>query len=376
MEARPLKISFILSSLWLSGGILDILENANSLVDRGHQVTFVIPGQTYDPDVGNGLRQAIEVRQTRTAGAGPKRTVSLLDMGRLTWELAQLTPPSDLIISTQTPTTAAGFLAGRLFKRGRLVWYYQDYLEMFINRPLETWLLKNAMRWHEKALVLSQSSKDELHRYSSKPVIVVGNGLSNSEYFKPLPSIERPSNPDRYNILFLGDMRPRKGLYDFLAAMEIVHRQIPKVHLWIISKEDCNIHSELSFEYIYRPPRSDLARLYATCDVFVSASWWESFGIPPLEAMACGAPVVMTDSRGGRDYAHPGENCLMVPPQNPQALANAIIQVLTDPILSERMRANGPTTAAEFTWDKINARFESALLDLFSAPKPIPANAG
>lgn len=357
-----MRISFVLSSLWLSGGVRVIVEYANRLTMRGHQVTLVIPGGTQDPDMLNELVPYVNVRPSRVV-RGPR--LNIMQMMRLTWSLARTVPPSDIIISTHTPTTVAGLIAARLLTRGRLVWLYQDYREMFIGRPCEDWLMRHALRWHELALVPSEYSRQELNTYSPGIVVILGNGLSHPEIFRPLPVEEHNKiHNDRRTILFLGDMRPRKGLFDFLQAAALVHERLGDIMLLIVSKEDCQIESDVSFEYIYRPTRAELARLYATCDLFVSASWWESFGLPPLEALACGAPVVLTDSRGAREYARPGVNCLMVPARDPLALAEAIYQMLTDPVLAQRLAANGPPMAAKFTWDRAVDRFEAAIADL------------
>jgi glycosyltransferase involved in cell wall biosynthesis len=245
------------------------------------------------------------------------------------------------------------------------VWLYQDYREMFVGRPYEDWLMRHALRWHELALVPGEYSRQELHMYSpGGEVVVMGEGLSHADVFQPLPVENRRRASDRRVILFLGDMRPRKGLSDFLRSADLVQKRVRNIELLIVSKEDCQIRSDIPFEYIYRPSRAKLAQMYATCDLFVSASWWESFGIPPLEAMACGAPVVLTDSRGPREYARPGENCLMVPPRDPKALAEGMTRVLIDPVLAERLRRNGPPTAARFTWDNAVDRLEKSLESL------------
>ena len=359
-----MRISFILSSLWLSGGVRVIAEYANRLSERGHLLTLVIPGGTFDADIAKELSPSVTVRRSKICRPPVGQPVSPIHMLRLTWSLARSVPQSDLVIATHTPTTAASLIASRLLRLGEPVWFYQDYLEMFTGRPFETWLVRNAQRWHRRTLVVSNASKLELQGFSSGEPVVVGEGLSHAEHFYPLPAQERMRNSGQRNILFLGDMRPRKGLSDFLSAAALVYKQMPKIHLWIVSKEDCQIQTGLPFEYIYRPARQELARLYASCDLFVSASWWESFGLPPLEAMACGAPVVMTDSRGVREYALPGENCLIVPPRNPQSLAKAMLEVLTDDALETRLRQNGPPTSAMFTWERAVDRFEQALFNL------------
>lgn len=359
-----MRISFILSTLWLSGGVRDIVEYANGLAGRGHQVSLVAPSGTLDSGIVPEISPQVRLLPTPVALPAEPKKASMLKLAQVSWSLAQTTPPSDVVISTHTPTTIAGWLATRVLRRGRPVWFYQDYVEMFEGRPVETWLARNAMRWHERALVLSTSSKEELNSYFPCDVRVVWVGLSHMEYFKPLPAAERPATKGRQNVLFLGDMRPRKGWYDFLEAAALVNQSLPNVHFWIVSKEECQVDSRVSHEYIYRPSRKELARLFGLCDAFVSASWWESFGIPPLEAMACAAPVVLTDSRGVRDFANHGENCLMTPPRDPQALADAIITVLTDPQLTARLRRNGPPTAARFTWETATDRFEAGLADL------------
>lgn len=355
-----MRITFLLSSLWLSGGVRVVVEYANRMTRRGHQVVLAAPGGTLDPDMERELEPGVGISQSRVA-RDARSGQDPLAIGRLAWSLATAVPPSDVVVSTHTPTTVAGLLAGRVQRKGHLVWLYQDYEEMFLARPLEAWLLRHALRWHRAALVVSSYSRQELLRHAPGDVVVVGEGLSHAALFRPLPAGSKPSSDGKQTILCLGDMRPRKGLLDFLQAVELVYRERQDIRLQIVSKEPCDIQSSIPFEFVFRPDRAELARLYAACDLFVLASWWESFGLPPLEAMACGAPVVLTDSRGVREYARPGENCLMVPIRQPPALAAAILRVLDDPVLREQLRCQGPPTAARFDWQSAADRFETAL---------------
>lgn len=362
-----MRITFVLSSLTLSGGVRVIIEYANRLVRRGHHICLVSPFDDFnDTDIRSEIDPRILVRQSRYPYKH-NMNMNILHKIALVWLLAYMIPPSDIIISTHTPTTIVSLIAGWLLRRGRLVWLYQDYEEMFIGRRVESWLLRHALRWHKLTMVVSDYSKDELRKYySAGRIVKIGEGLSHADLFVAMHSKFRKKSKKRSEkrILYVGDMRPRKGLFDFLQAVDVVYKTIPDIKLIIVSKESCKIETKVPFEYIYRPQREKLAELYATCDLFVSASWWESFGLPPLEALACGAPSVITDSRGVREFVVPNENCLLVPPRDVSLLASAMIRVLSDKNLSDKFRLNGPRVVNRFRWcDAVN-RMEKALRDV------------
>lgn len=356
-----MRISFILSSLWLSGGVQVILEYANRLSKRGHQIYLVSPGNAIDDEI---VQIASPLLNIREVGILSKDGMNLYTKLKLAFELARNIPPCDALIATHTPTTFVSLLSQKVYHhRGIPVWFYMDYPGMFRNHSVEMWLLQHAMRWHKAALVLSKYSTQELSSFTPKEIIPVGLGLSHDELLKP---IENDLPISRYvkTILYLGDFRARKGFQDFLQAAEIVYAENKSIELWIAMKEAGEISTYIPFKYFFRPTVQHLAELYATCDLFVSASWYEGFGLPPLEAMACGAPVVLTNSGGVQDFALPGKNCLMVPPRQPAELAKAMLQVLNNPELAQNFRQAGPLTAENFTWDLAVDRFETALLRL------------
>lgn len=354
---------FVLSSLQLSGGVRVVIEYANRLTNRGHAVTLLAPGGTLVDDFAAEISPGVQILETKIP-FGMAQTV--LGKLRLLIELVRLVPQADAIIATHTPTTVVSLLAGTILKKGRPIWLYQDYPGMFEGRALEGFLLRNALRWHRGALTISTFSKSELESISpNRKIFLVGEGLSRAELLKPIPVESRTENrPPVPTLFYLGDMRPRKGMQDFLEAVDHVRTTHPEIHVWIASKEPCQIDPNLPHTFFERPDDHLLARLYGSCDVFVSASWWEGFGLPPLEAMACGAPVVTTDSQGVREFARNGENCLVVPPRNTAALAAAIARLIDDGELAQKLRQNGPKTAALFGWDDAVDRFEAAVAEL------------
>ena len=94
----------------------------------------------------------------------------------------------------------------------------------------------------------------------------------------------------------------------------------------------------------------DLSLLYNAADVLAFPSRYEGFGLPVLEAMACGTPVVCSNATSLPEVA--GHTALLVPPNDPEALAAALKQVLTDETLYQALREKGLKRAAQFSWEE------------------------
>ena len=95
-------------------------------------------------------------------------------------------------------------------------------------------------------------------------------------------------------------------------------------------------------------PQADLVKVVAGATALVVPSWYEGFGLPALEALACGTPVVASDLPALREVL--GDQADLVPPGDPAALADALARALDDPG-NERRRAARRTRAAGFTWE-------------------------
>jgi glycosyltransferase involved in cell wall biosynthesis len=107
-----------------------------------------------------------------------------------------------------------------------------------------------------------------------------------------------------------------------------------------------------------------MAEFYGRCDLFVFSSRGEGFGLPALESMAVGCPVLTTDSGGVRQFAVDGENCVMVPAADPLALAASIEALARDPVRRSRLRTAGLVTASAYGQDAVLDRFCRYLVKL------------
>ena len=97
-------------------------------------------------------------------------------------------------------------------------------------------------------------------------------------------------------------------------------------------------------------PADDLRRLYSYADLFVYPSLYEGFGLPPLEAMACGAPVITSNTSSFPEVV--GDAALQIDPRDPDALADAMNAVLEDESLAATLRASGFDRVKRFSWER------------------------
>jgi glycosyltransferase involved in cell wall biosynthesis len=113
-----------------------------------------------------------------------------------------------------------------------------------------------------------------------------------------------------------------------------------------------------------RLPREEIAELYRASDVLLfPVRWEEPWGLVPLEAMACGCPVIATARGGSAEYLQDRENCLVVPTADPSSLAGAVARLAEDVELRERLRSGGSRTASRHGEETFNRAVEAHLLD-------------
>jgi glycosyltransferase involved in cell wall biosynthesis len=163
-------------------------------------------------------------------------------------------------------------------------------------------------------------------------------------------------------VLYVGSEDPRKNLPRLLEALTLVRERLPSVKLIKIGSPQYLSLAKRLRERIKELGLSeavlwcehvsdqDLAQFYNVGDVFAFPSRYEGFGLPLLEAMACGTPVVCSNAASLPEVV--GDAAIMVPPQDAQGLADALYEVLTEQKLRDELRRKGLRRVRRFTWER------------------------
>ena len=214
--------------------------------------------------------------------------------------------------------------------------------------------------------VISQSSKDDVVAYCGVPgdkVHVVYCGAD--EQFSPrsreqVEQFRAARGLPEHFILYLGTLEPRKNVSQLLRAYATLHRNgsdKPKLVIagakgWgyadvFAAVEQSGATGDVIFAgYV---PQAELPLWYNAADLFVFPSLYEGFGLPVLEAMACGTPSITSNVSSLPEVA--GDAGLLVDPHSTAEIRDALDRLLLSPSLRAQLAAKSPTQARRFTWD-------------------------
>ncbi|MCB9438295.1 MAG: glycosyltransferase family 4 protein [Anaerolineales bacterium] len=320
-----------------SGGTRVITQVANCLVANGWDVEIVVP--SYKATASFPLDKRIVLKVVPISGRW--------QMFRyLLWLAFNATQGADVCMATYYLTPYPIFFANLLRGwRSHLVYFIQHY------EPLSQVQTKSAPRLIKRMLYLFACStywlpfrqvavsswiKDQIGRQS---IMVLPNGIDTSIFYAD-------NQPASATVIgAVGRLGPTKGFPIFLEAIQPLLGQVP-IHVL----SDASVLAPDGVKHIQPTDPASVGVFYRACTLFVFTSTLEGFGLPPLEAMACGAAVITTDCGGVRQYATE-ENSIIVPVDDAPAIQSAIERLLADPDLVARLRANGLATAARFSLD-------------------------
>lgn len=216
-------------------------------------------------------------------------------------------------------------------------------------------------------IAVSRAARDFAHQMFPGDYQIIPNGVDLARFGqKSRPTIDDDltGTSQTVTILFVGRLDKRKGFGNLLTAFINLKPNYPQLRLKVAGPFEAyeadryrrlipvSYATDIEFVGYVSPER--LAGLYHSADIFCAPSiGFESFGIVLLEAMAAGIPIVASDIAGYRAVIAAGQEGLLVPPDQPQLLADALRLLVENPRLRQELGGRGQKKATQYSWDQL-----------------------
>ena len=225
------------------------------------------------------------------------------------------------------------------------------------------------------ATLAEQTQLQYLYKANRRKITIIPPGVDTGHFYS-IPMDEARQylgvDPDNKLVLFVGRIEPLKGLDTLIRAIAC-HRtaSLGQVTLAVIGGDPCASPQEMSAEmtriqqlcddlcmgrmvvFLGKRAQDTLPYYYSAADVLVMPSHYESFGMVALEAMACGTPVIASQVGGLAFLVKDGETGYHVPDQDPEALCEKLLLILSNPHLRETMGLRAAEYAKDYAWANI-----------------------
>ena len=237
-----------------------------------------------------------------------------------------------------------------------------------------------ATRQAARILTVSEASKRDILRFFAIPadkVQVIYNAID-GRFLTPPDEATTERVRQRYQldhpfVLYVGNIRPHKNIERTIDAFGRTREDGPTGLKLVIIGDEVSKYPSLR-QMVHRhkldkhvrflgfQPQETLASFYRLARAFVFPSLYEGFGLPPLEAMACGTPVITSNVSSLPEVA--GDAALLVDPYDVEALARAMVRIVTDQPLRDMLVARGLARARQFSWTESVAKIRSVYMDV------------
>lgn len=238
------------------------------------------------------------------------------------------------------------------------------YIHAFLQRYILPITLKNV----DTIIAVSENTKQDIIKYLKFPeerIKVTYRGIGDGfTCIKNTDDVKEKYNIKNPFILFVGTLEPRKNILTLLKAFHKLKKNGIDHTLVFVGSEGWKYKSVYetirklnipgSVMFLGYVPDKDLPKIYNAADLLVYPSFYEGFGLSPLEAMACGCPVITSNTSSLPEVV--GDAGIMVDPYDVDDLANAMKSVLLDEILREKMTKKGLERAKRFNWEECAKR--------------------
>jgi len=344
----------------------------------GHEVKIIAPASKAVSTFGDRFISIGKPRPVPVSGSIARITLSpwlssrikaVLD--RENFDICHLHEPLMPMLCTTVLRLSNVPNVGTFHASGGKPWYS-------FGTPIGKLILKKWFHKLDGKIAVSQPAMEYVNKHFPDDYTIIPNGIDAGHFSPDVLPIEE-FRDDKLNILFVGRLEKRKGLDYLLEAYQQIKPEIPDARLIVVGpgirlrkKYERRVRRDGLKDVVFIGYASyrDLPRYYKTADIVCCpATGWESFGIVLLEAMAVGKPIVASNIEGYASVVTHGTEGLLVPPQNAEKLAQALISLMTDESLRQQMGAKGRLKAVEYDWESIAQRVLNYYLSVLNGPR-------
>ena len=325
------KIVYVLQNVVLAGGIKVIAEHVTGLVERGHdaEVWHIKGDWSWFPRPVPHRRfpNADVLRATLQFFRGVKVATFWTTA---TWIAANLQPGEQgyYLIQDEDELTYSGSSAGTSYKLGLV--------------PIAVGEFVTDLMWNKHSIRCTNAGIGIDHRI-----------------FQPLPFVrEQHRILTPFRTTSAGPLN-LKGWDLTMAALRLVSQVVPQTSVVTFGVQALPQIDWIPHVHIQYPTDRKLRELYSQSGVFLSASRHEGFGLPMLEAMACGCPVVCTDAGGNREFCRHNDTAMVCEARSAGELAAHLQRVLTDPVHAKQLSSAGLKEVVRYHWSKVIDNLEA-----------------
>lgn len=356
-----MRINFTLFGARLTGGTFNVIESAQRLAERGHEISVTTIGRKEDLDwfpkernaafgvisapISSTLWYKIYRRLLRGALLHPFPDVEIR-------ELTRIMPECEVNVATAAPTAFSVHRSGK----GKGLYYIQHYDSLFGKDLLQNRIHDESYYLPLKKITVSSWLGEVVREKLGVATDAVITAGIDDKVFYP-----RERRNKKTRVLSLGRNVDWKGFGELREAVRNLMKKRNDFEWIVYSSHDTPEPTpDAPFTLVKSPYGKKLAELYASADIVVNPSWHEGFAQPALEAMASGCAVITTKI-GAEDFIQPEKNCLLVEPKRPPQIENALERLLDDTVLRQRIAEQGFLTSKGFYWDAIIDKWEELL---------------
>lgn len=243
-------------------------------------------------------------------------------------------------------------------------WSQKSFLKSLLSSTYNHLTIPRSARVADKIITVSNFSKELILkdlRVPEKKVSVIYNGVEN-QFFSPNKNCLNSFGLRDHGFIFhLGFLEPRKNTLRVIRAFANIKKELKEHYPLVIAGFSERAKEKMIPEIDYLGLKDDvillpfisdaeLACLYSTCSIFVWPSLWEGFGLPVIEAMASGAPVITSKTTSLPEVA--GDAAILVDPESVEEISQAISYLLENPQKGKELSAKGKDRANNFKWSK------------------------